>query len=126
MAGKLVLSTLNDDTGVLATQNGMSGIAKAWINFNPNNPVVNNASFNISSITRTATGQFTLNFTTAMVDTNYAAVFGGRGPVGVQSGYVENNDTVVRTTTQLNVYALSGAGFSPSDSCTKESIAIFR
>jgi hypothetical protein len=122
----LVAQTLSNGTVSTSTANCIQGSAKAWINFNPNNPVVNNASFNISSITRTATGQFTLNFTTAMIDTNYAAVFGGRGPVGVQSGYVENNDTVVRTTTQLNVYALSGAGFSPSDSCTKESIAIFR
>jgi len=33
MAGSITISTLNNDTGVLATQNGMTGIAKAWVNF---------------------------------------------------------------------------------------------
>ena len=33
MAGTLTISTLNDSSGVLATQNGMTGIAKAWVNF---------------------------------------------------------------------------------------------
>ena len=37
MAGRVVVSTLNDDTGVLATQNGMTGIAKAWANWNGTN-----------------------------------------------------------------------------------------
>lgn len=71
MAGRLVLSTLNDDTGVLATQNGMSGIAKAWGRVNPST-VTFAGSFNCSSITRTATGKYTVNFTTAMPSTNYA------------------------------------------------------
>jgi hypothetical protein len=57
MAGKVVVSTLNDDTGVLATQNGMTGIAKAWAQFSyATGSMVVQASFNISSITRTGTG----------------------------------------------------------------------
>jgi hypothetical protein len=71
MAGRLTVSTLNDDTGVLATQNGMSGIAKAWVNFNGSTAAIR-GSFNVSSVTRTATGTYTINFTTAMPDTNYS------------------------------------------------------
>jgi len=73
MAGRVVVSTLNDDTGVLATQNGMSGIAKAWVNFNGTNGV-RNSSFNVSSVTRTAGGTYTIAFTTAMPNANYTFV----------------------------------------------------
>jgi hypothetical protein len=76
MAGALTISTLNNDTGVLATQNGMTGIAKAWVNFNGTTatPSTIRDSFNVSSVTRRATGQYTVNFTTAMPNANYAAV----------------------------------------------------
>jgi hypothetical protein len=73
MAGRLVTSTINDDTGVLATQNGMTGIAKAWVNFNGlTTPPTIRGAMNISSITKNTTGDYTLNFTTAMPNTNYS------------------------------------------------------
>jgi hypothetical protein len=72
MAGKVVVSTLNNDTGVLATQNGMTGIAKAWVNFNGTGTVAILGSFNVSSITDNGTGDYTVNFTTAMPNANYA------------------------------------------------------
>jgi hypothetical protein len=72
MAGKVVVSTLNNDTGVLATQNGMTGIAKAWVNFNGTGTVAIRSSFNVSSITDNGTGDYTVNFTTAMPNANYA------------------------------------------------------
>jgi hypothetical protein len=73
MAGRVVVSTLNNDTGVLATQNGMTGIAKAWVNFNPTSgsSAVIRASYNVSSVTYISTGYFTVNFTTSMPDANY-------------------------------------------------------
>jgi len=72
MAGALTISTLNNDTGVLATQNGMTGIAKAWVQFNGTGTVTINGSFNVSSITDNGTGDYTVNFTTAMPNANYA------------------------------------------------------
>jgi hypothetical protein len=71
MAGGLTISTLNDSSGVLASQNGMSGIAKAWVNFNGSNGAIN-TSFNISSVTRNGGGDYTVNFTTAMPSAYYA------------------------------------------------------
>jgi hypothetical protein len=72
MAGKVVVSTLNNDTGVLATQNGMTGIAKAWANFNGSAATIRN-SFNVSSITKNGVGNYTVNFTTAMPYANFCA-----------------------------------------------------
>lgn len=80
MAGGLIISTLNDSSGVLATQNGMSGIAKAWVNFNGTNGAVT-SSFNVSSVSNNGSGLFTINFTTAMPDANYAS-----------AGMARNND----------------------------------
>jgi hypothetical protein len=71
MAGKITVSTINDSSGVLATQNGMTGIAKAWLQYNGTTQTVV-GSFNVSSVTYNATGKYTLNFTTAMPNANYA------------------------------------------------------
>jgi hypothetical protein len=72
MAGALTVDTLNSGTGVLATQNGMTGVAKAWVAFNGTTGAINGTAFNVSSVTRAGTGQFAINFTTAMVNANYA------------------------------------------------------
>lgn len=76
MAGALTISTLNNDTGVLATQNGMTGIAKAWVNFTGSTAAIR-SSFNISSVTRTGAGRWTVNFTNAMPNANYAVAMCG-------------------------------------------------
>jgi hypothetical protein len=72
MAGRLTISTLNNDTGVLATQNGMTGICKAWVNFDGTGTPAIRGSFNVSSITDNGTGDYTVNFTTAMPNANYS------------------------------------------------------
>jgi hypothetical protein len=73
MAGQITISTLRDDTGVLATQNGMTGIAKAWVNFVGSTAAIN-GSFNVSSVTRSSAGLYTVNYTTAMPNANYSPV----------------------------------------------------
>lgn len=45
---------------------------KAWVNFNGTGTVAINASFNVSSITDNGTGNYTINFTNAMTDTDYS------------------------------------------------------
>ena len=48
--------------------------ARAWVNFNGSGTVAIRSSGNVSSITDNGTGDFTLNFTTAMPDANYNCV----------------------------------------------------
>ena len=57
-------------------QNGSAPIyaARAWVNFNGTGAVAIRASGNVSSITDNGTGDYTVNFTTAMSDVNYSAV----------------------------------------------------
>ncbi len=80
MAGSLTISTLNNDTGVLATQNGMTGIAKAWVNYDGVAQTIT-GSFNVSSVTYVSTGNYTINFTTAMPNATYVMA-GSSGSAG--------------------------------------------
>jgi hypothetical protein len=56
-------------------QNGSAPIygARAWVNFNGTGTVAIRASGNVSSITDNGTGDYTVNFTTAMSDANFAS-----------------------------------------------------
>jgi hypothetical protein len=71
MAGTIVANTLNTDTGLFSTNNAYLGIAKAWVNFNGSTAAIN-GSFNVGSITKNGTGDYTINFTTAMANANYS------------------------------------------------------
>jgi len=102
MAGALTVDTLNSSTGVLATQNGMSGVAKAWVNFNGTGTVAIRSSFNVSSITDNGTGNYTINFTTAMPNTNYAATGGGGGSI--------RNNTLTNIAFPESLYAAGSLG----------------
>jgi hypothetical protein len=86
MAGQLTIDTLRAGSGVLATQNGMTGIAKAWVNFNGSTAAIN-GSFNVSSVTRNSTGYYTVTFTTAMTNANYVAQVNIAPVYGTRWGY---------------------------------------
>jgi hypothetical protein len=93
------MSTLRVNT--LQTQAGVEVYtAKAWVNFNGTGTVAIRASGNVSSITDRGTGEYTINFTTALPDTNYcgvaSATIGGSnnsnrdaavGPINTSSAY---------------------------------------
>ena len=72
-AAKIVDGTIAaaDLTGA---QSGSAPIfgARAWVNFNGTGTVAIRASGNVSSITDNGTGDYTVNFTTALPDANYA------------------------------------------------------
>lgn len=70
------LSTLGGSYSV-PTETLARGACRAWVNFNGTGTVAIRASFNVSSITDNAVGDYTVNFTTAMEDANYATACGG-------------------------------------------------
>ena len=82
-----------------------SGLCKAWVNFNGTGVVAIRASYNVSSITDNGVGDYTVNFTTAMVDENYSlcgsAQFNGSSANG-------NGNTVV-TLNRVPANALSNS-----------------
>jgi len=56
-----------------ATTNVQNAAICAWVNFNGVGGATINASFNVTSVTRNGTGDYTVNFTTAISDNKYAA-----------------------------------------------------
>jgi hypothetical protein len=111
MAGTIVANTLNTDTGLFSTNNAYTGIAKAWVNFNGVTTPSIRASFNVSSITRTAAGTYTINYATAMPDANYS-IAGTAQPNGDGRGglTVNYNVTPPVTTTAAYIQTLSVSG----------------
>ena len=75
--GTIVNGDINASAAIASTK--LTGVndAKAWVNFDGTGTVAIRASFNVTSITDNGTGNYTVNFTTAMSDVNYCALTTG-------------------------------------------------
>lgn len=105
-----------DSSGNLSFNSGYGSVAtayacRAWvlITVSSGTPAVTQSG-NVSSITDHGTGNYTINFTTALSDANYSS-FGSCRPASGGSPhylyYVENKDNVTRSTTALRIYFLN-------------------
>ena len=128
------LTTPTFDSASLATISGTAPLymCRAWVNFNGQSTVSIRASGNVSSITDNGTGDYTVNFTTALVDANYSPVCmtengdsnGNRGAGGAQINYAS-----APTTSALRIFTAYGATASTDGAKNDQSIvcvAIFR
>jgi len=76
-----------DTSGNLKFDSGFGSVGtaygcRAWVNFNGTGTVAIRDSGNVTSITDNGTGNYTVNFTTAMPDANYSVC----GTVGTTGG----------------------------------------
>lgn len=85
---------------------------RAWVNFNGTGTVAIRGSGNVSSITDNGTGDYTVNFTTAMPDANYAVSTGLRNNPAVGSG--ANAGLVISTSTAQTTSAVRVTSGPPS------------
>lgn len=99
MAGTLVISTLSDGTNSTSSTNCIQGSAKAWVNFNGIPTVSIRKAYNVSSITRNGTGDYSVNFTNAISDANGCVLATGTHDNGSYTGiaYVDNDNTPLTT-----------------------------
>jgi hypothetical protein len=112
------LFQFNSGYGSSATAYG----CRAWVNFNGIGTVAIRASGNVSSITDNGTGNYTVNFTTAIVDANYAPV--GTAEDVSTGNFVTGNAVTVPTTSGFTFFIVSSAG-AVTDSA-RVNIGIFR
>lgn len=83
---------------------------RAWVNFNGTGTVAIRASGNVSSITDNGTGNYTVNFTTAMPDANYAAaVNGGNGGDAISRTPFVSDKTTTNCRVTTTVISSGGA-----------------
>ncbi len=64
------LSNTNNNFDV-STNSLAEGYSKAWVNFNGQGTIAIRDKFNVSSITDNGTGDYTVNFTNALVNNSY-------------------------------------------------------
>lgn len=90
------LTTPNINSAQFATVSGTAPLyaCRAWVNFNGTGTVAIRGSGNVSSITDNGTGNYTINFTTAMTDVNYSV-----------SGYCVNPASRALIFGDVNTYA---------------------
>jgi len=117
-----VLTSVSDIESQVKTATNASGSApiyacRAWVNFNGTGTVAIRASGNVSSITDNGTGDYTVNFATAMPDSNYCAPMTGNG--GFCLG------TQIRDTSSIEIESLRNDNGNFQDSPTVF-CAIFR
>jgi uncharacterized protein (AIM24 family) len=94
---------------------------KAWVNFNGTGTVAIRASGNVSSITDNGTGNYTINFTTALSDANYATVCSS----SYSSAFVNRGmGAIVTATGSVQVVTQSGTGDAFDNNLNN--VAIFR
>ena len=96
-----------DNTKALSPGSVGGQLCRAWVNFDGTGTVAIRASYNVSSITDNGTGDYTVNFTTAMPDANYA-VCGNAGPIG------NSSSTFVTALILSGQYPATTATFSTS------------
>lgn len=101
--------------------------ARAWVNFNGTGVVAIRASGNVSSITDNGTGNYTVNFTTALTDANYCSVLTTSADAVAASYLYEANSGANRsnaTTTTLSIQVVNNSAAAADRASI--SVAIFR
>lgn len=130
MAGTVVVDAVKSSTtGAPAFQNTngteIGTLCRAWVNFNGNAASIR-ASFNVSSVTRNTTGQYTVNFTNAMSDVNYA-ICGVANQAGNTTGGTDRNLGGYQTSTSSCAVACTAyIGGTTYADATYMNVAIFR
>jgi hypothetical protein len=127
------LTTPNINSAQVATVTGTAPLymCRAWVNFDGQSSAAIRGSGNISSITINATSDWTLNFTTAMPDANYVAVFGSDsiGATDTRGALVEksHDGTSYHLAGSLRIqYGYTFTSGLTSDGSFMSNVAIFR
>ena len=114
------MSTIKVDT-IKNTSNVEVYTCKAWVNFdgttNTGGSCTIRASGNVSSVTDNGTGNYNINFTTAMSDANYSAVTNDN-----YVGSINHGTTFSTTSYQVVSRNSSGSEIDSANICS----AVFR
>jgi hypothetical protein len=111
------LLQFNSGYGSVATAYG----CRAWVKFNGTGTPAINGSGNVTSITDNGTGDYTINFTTALVDTNYSVVLGNNYS-GTVAFCAINPNSPIYSTTQVKIQVVDRNGSAQDTSILNAAI----
>jgi len=84
---------------------------RAWVSFNGQGSITVNSQFNVSSITDRGTGKYTVNFSNALTDQNYAM-----GAIAYDIvGLVATDYNAVNTSSAMSISVVDSRSASYSD-----------
>ena len=147
MAGTVVADTLQaDSTSTLVIKNGVANtpptvqdsagtqigtFCRAWVNFNGTTNTGGfctiRGSFNVSSVADNGTGDYTINFTTAMPDANYCVVVSQQRTANGTTVTFPNISSTTAPTTSLVRVGNDGSGATTTSAdAAIYCVAIFR
>ena len=122
MAGTLVITTLSDGSNSTSSTQCIKGAARAWCAFNGSTSTVL-GSYNVSSVTRNGTGDYTVFYTTAMPSANYVPVTNTITTGGGKS--VAALGSSVPTTTSVNFFTSATLASGAQSDSTYAVVAVF-
>jgi hypothetical protein len=112
-------------SSVLATPSGSapSYTCRAWVNFDGTGTVAIRGSGNVSSITDNGTGDYTVNFTTAMPDANYAWTASGNENTNLTTNSTPTYKTITTYQIAASLRFLSFFNSRPTGSTYSNGVA---
>jgi hypothetical protein len=111
------ITSLRLREGLNATGSAPIYACRAWVNFNGTNGIIQDGG-NVSSVTRHGTGDYTVNFATAMPNAGYSV-----GSIARRNGVnsevnISIAHDVAQTTTALRIRALTPSSVTAQDPIT--------
>ncbi|CAB4186633.1 hypothetical protein UFOVP1151_28 [uncultured Caudovirales phage] len=103
---------------------GSKAACKAWVKFAGATGTVT-ASYNVTSVTRTTTGTYTVNITTALADANFAVISNCSNATGIGAGWVTITGQTTSSASLYSVYPVSYGGAFINFDPTSVYVAIF-
>jgi hypothetical protein len=119
------LTTPNIDSAQVATVSGTAPLymCRAWVNFNGTGTVAIRASGNVTSITDNGTGNYTVNFTTAMPDANYSVTALSSRDASTSNIITQiDGTTFTSSACRLRTFDVANAGQDALNAC----VSVFR
>jgi len=120
---QIIVNSTADGVAIGTGGINQARIAKAWVNFNGSGTVAIRDSYNVGSITDNGTGIYTVNFSTAMTDTNYSAVmYTNATTTGVGSQQFYNTYLGGLNTRSTSSVLFESYGGNPSSPASRDAL----
>lgn len=127
MSGTLSIDTLQNGAGEsVPVTTVINGSAKAWVNFDGSSGAIRKA-FNVSSVTKGGTGNYTVNFSTPLSDINYSVVATGNAATGGGStGYSLVRANAAQSQSSFGLVCLAGnASYGGATDFVYSNVSVF-
>ena len=123
----LKVNTIQDTSGSNGSTSEQisKGRAKVWVNFKGSGTLTVNESFNVSSVTDNGTGNYTINYSSALSSAEGCSVMGGGRGDSNFNMHVETDTTPSASSIHIKVsYDWAGGGANANDA-TRAYVAVF-